>query len=135
MAWREDLDPVPERVARAGPVAAGQGFVEGDLDGLRGEATAEAREVVDKGSWAGLAGGDERVLDAEVDLERGGAEPATRAALEVARLTHRPGAPGRVGLWSSRRVLLSAQEVRRCGGPARDQPRVDERGQADDFPA
>jgi hypothetical protein len=36
----------------------------------------------------GLPGGDELIIDAEMDLDPGGAEPAATPALEMARLPH-----------------------------------------------
>jgi hypothetical protein len=86
--WREDLDPVPERVARVEAVVAGKRFVEEDRNASRGQPIAECREVVDEERWVGLAGGDELLLDAEMDLDRGGAEPAATAALKGARFRH-----------------------------------------------
>jgi hypothetical protein len=88
--WREDLDPVPERVARVEAVIARERFVEDDRNAGRGQPITEAREVVDEERRVGLTGGDELLLNAEMDLDLRGVEPAATSAFEVGRFPH-PG--------------------------------------------
>src|SRR4051794_9472471 len=80
------LEPVAERILRKRSADAGNGVVPARIVARLPQARAQRFEVVDDEAGMGLARRGERLLDAEVQLLRAGAEPDAATCAQLCRL-------------------------------------------------